>query len=118
MLQHEEHIKKDANLAQAKLDRVARDAAPVVLEVAVDALLADAQESAPEVQQDGPDAPALGALVAEVGEQLRRVLDERDDELDVANGVDNVEVAPVHGRVDLATRCGGGADNDVGDSDA
>ncbi len=117
VLQDEQHVEEYANLAEAKLDRVTRDAAPVVLEPAVDPLLRDAQHAARQVQQDLPDAPALGALVADVGAQLRRVLDERHDELDVAEGVDDVEVAPVDGGVNGVTAARDTHD-EVGDGDA
>lgn len=118
VLQDKEQIKEDANLAEAKLDGVARDAAPVVLEEAVDALLGDAEDAAGQVEQDLPDAPAVGALVADIGAQLRGVFDEGDGELDVAKGVDDVEVAPVGAGVDDAAAGPCAQDDEVGDADA
>ena len=106
MLGYEEGIVYDADVPQGKLDGVAGDAAPVALEVAVDDELAHAQDPARQVQQDLPDAPAGGALVAVVGQGLGRVLDEGDEQLDVADGVDNVEVAPVDSRVGGGRRLG------------
>lgn len=117
VLNHEQHVKEDANLAEAKLDGVGRDAAPVVLQVAVNRLLGDAEHAARNVQQDLVNRPALGALVADVGEQLRRVLDQRHHELDVAERVHDVEVAPAARRIHgAAARLR--ADNDVGDGHA
>ncbi|CAG9999814.1 unnamed protein product [Clonostachys byssicola] len=115
VLPDEDAVVGHARVAEHELDRVARDAAPVVLEVAVDPLLCDAQDPAQHVQEDLPDAPPLCALVAVVGDHLRRVLDERDDDLDVPDGVDDVELAPVDGRVAGAR---GQEDDEDGDDDA
>lgn len=114
MLPDEDTIVRHARVAEHELDRVPGDAAPVVLQVTVDALLGDAQDAAEHVQEDLPDAPALCALVAVVGHHLRRVLDEGDDDLDVADGVDDVEAAPVDGRV---ARARGEEDDEDGDDD-
>ena len=105
MLYHEDHIIHHAHVAQRKLDRVPRDAAPVALQVAVDSLLPDAQDAAAEVQQDLPYAPAPRALVAPVDEHLRGVLDERDHHLDVPDRVHDIQLAPVHSGIYLASRC-------------
>lgn len=78
MLSHEEQVIQHTHVAQRELDGVARYAAPVALEPGIDDQLSDTQQAAEEVQQDLPYAPSLGAAVAEVVRELRRVLDERD----------------------------------------
>ena len=117
MLGHEDGVVGHADVAEDELDGVAGYAAPVALEVAVEALLGDAEDAAGEVEEDLPDAPAAGALVAVVGEDLRGVLCQGDDDLDVADGVDDVEGAPVDGRVHragVAAAGGGEGDDEVG----
>lgn len=117
MLHNEHRIIHKRNVPQRELDRVPRDATPVALDPAIDALLCDAQHPAEKVQQDLPDAPALCALVAPVRDHLGRILDERDEKLDVADRVDDVESAPVCGGVDGASG-GSGCDEEVGREDA
>ena len=94
VLQHEGGVIGDADVAEGELDGVSRDAGPVALGVRVEGLLGDAEEAADGVEQDLPDAPAGGAGVAVVRDELRRVLDESDDELDVRERVHGVEPAP------------------------
>lgn len=104
MLREEDQVVHHAHVAEQQLDRVARDAAPVALQRAVEDELRDAQRAAREVQQDLPDGPAGRAPVAEVGRHLRRVLDERDQQLDVPDRVHGVEPAPAGGRVGRRAR--------------
>ncbi|KYK55668.1 hypothetical protein DCS_07632 [Drechmeria coniospora] len=118
MLKDEDAVVDHARVPEGKLDGVAGDAAPVALLPAIDALLGDAQDAAGEVEEDLPDAPAARAPVAGVGDDLGRVLDEGDEELDVAEGIDDVEGAPVGGGIDMARGGGGGADDEAGDGDA
>src|SRR5690348_14865364 len=94
MLGHENQVVEHGYVAQGELDRVAGDAGPVSLDVTVNGLLADAQDAAGEVEQDLQDAPALGGAVAVVDNDLGRVFDERDDQLDVRDGVDGVQPDP------------------------
>jgi len=94
MLVDEYRVVNHRNVTQSKLDGISRDARPVALKVAVDALLGDAQDAAAKVQQNLNDAPTLGRLVAVVCEDLRRVLDDCDDQLDVGNGVNHIEPHP------------------------
>jgi hypothetical protein len=120
VLDNKGNVVDDADVAEGELDGVTGNAAPVALDVAVDGLLGDAEDSACNVKQDSPDTPAVGALVAPVDDELRGVLDEGDDDLDVADGVDDVELAPVAGRVDGAARPRGlsAGDDEAGASDA
>lgn len=46
MLDHEEKIKKDRNVRQQELDRVSRDAAPILLETRVEKQLDQGQDTA------------------------------------------------------------------------
>lgn len=117
MLQYKRRIIDHARVAQGKLGRVPRDAAPVTLEPAVDGLLADAEHPARQVEQDLPDAPAAGAPVAPVGQQLGRVLDEGDDDLDVPGRVDDVERAPPGRRVEVRVAGAEDDETDGGDAD-
>lgn len=99
VLEDEDAVKNQAAVAKRQLHRVARDAAPVVLQVAMDAELGQAQDSSDDIEDDLPDAPTTRALVAVVCEDLGRVLDQRDQELDIADGVGDIQLAPVGGRV-------------------
>ena len=117
MLQYKRRIIDHTGVAEGKLDRVPRDAAPVTLEPAVDGLLADAEHPARQVEQDLPDAPAAGAPVAPVGQQLGRVLDESDDDLDVPGRVDDVQRAPPRRRVEIRVASAEDDEADAGDAD-
>lgn len=110
VLHDKDGIVDESNVAEGKLDRVARNATPVALKPAVNPLLRDAENAADEIQQDLPDAPSLGALIAPVGDDLGRVLDESYEQLDVTDGVDDVEFAPVRGGIGV----GGGDNEEVG----
>lgn len=114
MLQHKQDIIHHAHKPQRKLDGITRNPTPVMLQVAINRLLRNAQHTTDKIKQNLPDAPAAGALVARIGNELGRKLDERDEQLDVSKGVDDVEVAPVDGRVGVIA----GADNDVRHHDA
>ncbi|KAI9158718.1 Leucine--tRNA ligase [Paramyrothecium foliicola] len=128
VLDDKDGIVEEANVAKGELDGVSGDTAPVAEQVAVDPLLGDAQDATGDVEQDLPDAPAGGAAVAPVGEDLGGELDEGDEQLDVAEGVDDVEGAPVgdgvesegRGRVGAGAGRGGtgGGDEAEGDEDA
>lgn len=83
MLDEKDGIVQDGDVSERELDGIAGDAGPVVLHVAVDGLLGDAQEAAREVEEDLMDAPSNSRFVTVVKEDLRRVLDERHDELDI-----------------------------------
>lgn len=114
VLEHENGVKHQAAVAERKLYGVAGDAAPVTLKVAVDTKLRQAQDASHYVEDDLPDAPAARALVMVVGEDLRRIFDQRHQELDVANGVYNVQLTPV-GRGIRRRSC---PDNEASDDDA
>lgn len=94
MLVDEYRVVHHRNVTQSKLDGISCDARPVTLNIAVDALLSNAKNTAAKVQQNLNDAPTLGRLVAVVDEDLRRVLDDCDDQLDVGNGVNHIEPHP------------------------
>lgn len=109
MLGDEDEIVDDAHVSQGELDGVPGDTAPVPLDVAVDTLLAHAEDSTREIEKDLDDTPALGALVAVVYDNLWRVLDQGHDQLDVTHSVDDVELDPV--RYGVMTR--GSSDNEI-----
>ena len=88
VLTQEDGVKGHADGAQAKFDGVAGDTGPVALHGRVEHELNERQEAAGEVQQDLLDAPAGGRLARVVDPHLRHVLDDRHDQLDVADGVD------------------------------
>lgn len=100
MLREEDQVVKHRHLTQRKLDRVARHPAPVALHGAINQQLRNTQHAARKVQQDLPDGPPDRALVPEVGHHLRRVLDKRDEQFDVAHRVHGVQPAPVCRGVD------------------
>ena len=66
MLVHEEDVEEDGEETEAKLGGIAKDGAPVVVVIGDDEHLADAEETASEVEHDVADAPADGALPAVV----------------------------------------------------
>lgn len=111
MLQHKQQIINHAHIPQRKLDWVAGDTTPVTLQVAVNTLLTDTQNAAHQVEQNLPDAPAAGALVARISKQLRRVLYQGNQQLDVAQRIHDIEVAPVGSRVDIPLGSGSAHDN-------
>lgn len=113
MLSDEDAVVDHADVAERKLDRVARDTAPVTLLVAVNGLLADAQDATRQIQQDLRDAPALGALVVVVGDNLGCVLDQSHDKLDIADGIHNIQSDPIVERV-VSSR---GGNNDTRQDD-
>lgn len=96
VLRKENQIIDHRHLPQRKLDRIARNTAPVPLHRAVDDQLRNTQHAARKVQQDLPDAPPHRALVAVVRHHLRRVLNERDPQLHIADRIHSVQPAPVH----------------------
>lgn len=109
MLGDEDEIVDDAHVSQGELDGVPSNTAPVPLDVAVDTLLAHAEDSTREIEKDLDDTPALGALVAVVYDNLGRVLDQGHDQLDVTHSVNDVQLDPV--RYGVMTR--GSSDNEI-----
>lgn len=99
MLSDEDAVVDHADVAERKLDRVTRDAAPVTLLVAVNGLLADTQDATRQIEQDLRDAPTLGTLVVVVGDNLGRVLDQGHDKLDIADGIHNIQGDPIIERI-------------------
>lgn len=114
VLEHENGVKKQAAVAEQKLYGVACYATPVMLEVAVDTKLRQAQDASNHVEEDLPNAPAARALVTVVGEDLGRKLDQRHQEFDVARGIDNVQLAPIGRGIPRWSR----PDDDTADQDA
>lgn len=60
MLCHKDDVVHHGHIAQRKLDGIPRDPRPVALQIAVDALLGDAQDAAGKVEEDLGYAPAYG----------------------------------------------------------
>lgn len=95
VLDDEDGVVDHADVTKCKLDGVSCDATPVTLLVAVDGLLAYTKNTTSDIQQDLRDAPTVSALVVVVGDDLWRVLDQGDNKLDIAHGVNNIEGNPV-----------------------
>lgn len=94
MLQHEHDIKSHTHVPQPELDRVPRDAAPIALQFRINDQLHDTQHPTHEIQQDLRDAPSHGGFMLVVGVHLRHILNEGDEQLDITNGVDDVDPRP------------------------
>lgn len=94
MLPNKDSIINHRDIPQRKLHRVPRNARPVALQPRVNALLRNGEDPARDVEEDLPDGPPPRRLVPVVGDDLRRELDERDDELHVRDGVRHVQRAP------------------------
>lgn len=90
MLGNEDCVKDHANVCEEELDWVSSDATPISFEVTIDGKLGDAEDAASEIEQDLPDAPTLRALIADIGQQLGRKLDEGDEQLDVTQSIDGI----------------------------
>lgn len=114
VLEHEDGVKHQAAVAEHKLYGVACDAAPVALEITVDTKLRQAQDASNHIEDNLPDAPAARALVTVVCEDLGRIFDQRHQELDVANSIYNVQLAPVGRGIPRRSR----PDNETGNQDA
>ena len=87
MLHHEYDIEENADVAQCEFDRISRHSGPIMLQIAVDSKLSNRQYSTHEVKEYLVDGPAVRRVVSIVGEDLRHVFDERDEELDVGDGI-------------------------------
>lgn len=88
MLCYEYDVEEHTDVPQSQLDRIARYARPVALQVAIDAQLQNREDTPSKVKQDLSNRPALRALILVIREDLRHVLDEGDEELDVGDGID------------------------------
>jgi len=87
MLDDENDIEQQADIRQSELDRVADQSRPIRLQRAVDHQLQQAQNPARGVQENLVDRPAGGRLSPEIRRDLRDVFAEREDQLDVSQGV-------------------------------
>ena len=58
VLDHEDRIEEDGNVAEQQLDRVTGDTAPVTLKTGVEYQLNHRKNSASQIQQNGPNIPA------------------------------------------------------------
>lgn len=114
VLEHENGVEKQAAVAEHKFYGVACYATPITLKVAVDTKLRQAQDASNNVEEDLPNAPATRALVTVVGENLGREFDQRHQELDVASGIYNVQLAPIGRGILRWSR----PDDDTGNQDA
>lgn len=88
MLHHEQHIKQNAHIRQTQLHRIARQAAPIVLQRAVGDQLHQAENPAAKVEKYLPDGPARCRFAAVVGERLRDVFEDCKEDFDVGEGID------------------------------
>lgn len=84
----EDNIEHQTDVGKAKLHRVTSQTTPIRLQGAVYEELKHAEHATAEVQQLLRYRPADGGLALEVGEDLRNVLPDREDELDVLDRVD------------------------------
>lgn len=87
MLGDEDQIKGNTDICQTQFEGISGNAAPVPLETGVNDQLHDGQDAPGEVKQDLHDTPSLGRFALVVEEDLWDVLDERGDELDIAQRV-------------------------------
>lgn len=83
MLDNEDHIEKDGDVPQQKLDWVSRDATPVTLETRVQHHLHKRQQATRQVQQDLNNTPANRRLPLVIQPRLRHILDHRNHQLDI-----------------------------------
>ena len=88
VLRDEDDIEQQTDVCQAEFDRVARQAAPVCLQRAVNKQLNHAQESAAEVEQLLSDRLSDGRLPLEVGEDLRDIFPDGQNQFDVLDSID------------------------------
>lgn len=79
VLRDEDDIEQQADVCQAKFDRVACQSAPVCLKRTVDQELDHAQKSAAEIKQLLVDGPSDCRLPLEVGEDLRDIFPDGQD---------------------------------------
>ena len=87
VLRDKDDIEQQADVCQAKFNRVACQSAPVCLKRAVDQKLNHAQEPAAEIKQLLGDGPSDCRLPFEVGEDLRNVFPDGQDQFDVLNSI-------------------------------
>ena len=97
MLDEEDEIKGDAEVAETEFDRIPGNAGPVPLQAGVEHELGDGEDAAGEIQHDLFDAPTHGGFTLVVDQDLRNVFDDGDDELDVTDRVDEIDPRPTEG---------------------
>jgi len=88
MLQDEDDIKEQADVAQPKLGRITSNSRPVTLKARIDQQLAQRQYAACEVEQYLTYRPSFGAFALVVEPSLRHVFTECYHELDVSKNID------------------------------
>jgi len=95
MLCYEDYVKEYACIRKKQFDWVARQAIPVGLKVTVYEELQKRGDSASKVKQNLMDTPALGWLPIPVQIYLRTVFYKCTHQLDVTQGIDNVDPFPI-----------------------
>jgi len=88
MLQDEDDIEKQADVAQPELRRVASNSRPVTLKARVNQQLTHRQDAASKVEQYLTYRPALGAFALVIEPSLRHVFTECHGKLDVTEDID------------------------------
>lgn len=99
MLQHEERIIHHAHISQQEFYGIASETIPAALQVAINRQLGNAQHTTRQIQQDLPDAPTLRTLVPEIPQHLRCKLHQRYQQLNIAQRIYRIDVAPFRSRV-------------------
>lgn len=88
MLNHEDQIKGNADICEAQLERVSRDATPVSLKAGVNDKLQQGEHPASNIEHDLQNTPSSGRFTLEIEQSLRNVLDKCANKLDIAQGVE------------------------------
>lgn len=88
MLQDEDDIKKQADVAQPKLRWIASNSRPVTLKARVNQQLTHRQYAPSKVEQYLTYRPALGAFALVIEPGLRHVFTECHDKLDIPENID------------------------------
>lgn len=91
VLGEEDNIKEDGEDAKSELGWVSEDQHPLVIIVRLQEHLEEAKAAPCEVQKHTANAPALSAFVVKVHVGLWKILDQRDDELDVGEAEEELQ---------------------------
>jgi hypothetical protein len=88
MLQHEDDIKHNGNIPQSKLDWIASDTTPIILQRRINAQLRERKPATRKIQEHGIYTPSQGRLALVIDPSLRYIFEEDGKEFDIAECVD------------------------------
>jgi hypothetical protein len=91
VLDHEDQVEENTYISKKKLGKVAADTTPVALQARIDQELCDGKDATKKIADNLPYAPADRRFPLIVDQHLGNVLDDRDNELCIAHGVDLLE---------------------------